>query len=56
MSTACDKIAWVKKDRKLFDKNEKRLVSAPFHRVHIIDEYNHIMINVGIADQFRGSY
>lgn len=55
MPTAGDKIFWVKKDRQAFDKNKQQLISAPFYRVNIIDGYIHIIGNVDIAGQFRGS-
>ena len=51
MTTASEKIVWVKKERKLFDKNLMELVPAPFFRVNVIDDYNHIMGNVDITDQ-----
>ena len=56
MTTASEEIVWVKKERKLFDKNLMELVPAPFFRTNVIDDYNHIMGNVDIADQLRGSY
>lgn len=56
MTTASEEIVWVKKERKLFDKNLMELVPAPFFRINVIDDYNHIMGNVDIADQLRGSY
>jgi len=56
MTTASEEIVWVKKKQKLFDKNLMQLVLAPFFRINVIDDYNHIMGNVDIADQLRGSY
>ena len=32
------------------------MVDAPFYRVNVIDDKNHFMGNVDIADQLRGSY
>ena len=56
MIVSCEEIKWIKKDCKLFDKTQQKMVSAPFHRVNIIDDYNHFIGNVDIADQLRGFY
>ena len=56
MSSACDQVCWRRKELKIWDKDERRLVNAPFHRVNIVDDYNKFMGNVDIADQLRGSY
>ena len=56
MSVACEEITWLKKDHKLFDKMQQKMVAAPFYLVNVIDDYNHFMGNVDITDQMRGSY
>ena len=56
MSVACEEIKWLKKDRKLFDKTQQKMIAAPFYWVNVIDDYNHFIVNVDIADQLRGSY
>ena len=56
MSVACEKIKCLKKDRKLFDKTQQNMVATPFYWVNVINDYNHFMGNVDIADYMRGSY
>ena len=56
MSNSTDCIKWIKKQRKVWRKDEQRSVQICYHRLNIIDDYNHNMNNVDIADQVRGSY
>ena len=51
-----EEIKWLKKERKLFDKTEQKIVAAPFYQVNAIDDYNHFIGNADMADQMRGSY
>ena len=53
---ACEGIKWIKKDCKLFYETQQKMVAAPFYLVNVIDDYNHFIVNVDIADQLRGSY
>ena len=56
MSVDCEEIKCLKKDRKLFDKTQQKMVATPFYRVNAIDDYNQFMGNLDISDQLRGSY
>ena len=56
MTMACEKIEWVLKSRKLWDRELMKMVDKPFYRLNIVDEYNTHMNNVDVADQLRGSY
>ena len=56
MSVACEWIKWIKKDRKLFDKTQQKMVAALFYQFNVIDYYNHFKGNVDTADQLKGSY
>ena len=56
MTMACEKVEWKLKSRKLWDKELVRMVSKPFYRLNIVDDYNNNMNNVDLADQLRGSY
>ena len=56
MIVSCEEIKCLKKDQKIFDKMQQKMVAAPFYRVNVIDYYNHFTGNVDIADQLRGSY
>ena len=56
MSVSCEEIKRLKKERKIFDKTQQKMVDATFYRVKVIDDYNKFMGNVYIADQLRESY
>ena len=56
MTMACEKVEWRLKKRKLWDKEQMKMVSKPFYRLNVVDEYNNHMNNVDVADQLRGSY
>ena len=56
MTMACEKVEWVLKSRKLWDRELMKMVDKPFYRLNIVDEYNTHMNNVDVADQLRGSY
>ena len=38
MSVACEEIKLIKKDRKLVDKTQQKMVAAPFYQVNVIDD------------------
>ena len=56
ISNACEKIHWLKKNRKLQHKEKGAKVDAPFYRLNIVDEYHYGMCNVDQADQLRLQY
>ena len=56
MTMACEKIEWVLKSRKIWNRELMKMVDKPFYRLNIVDEYNTHMNNVDVADQLRGSY
>ena len=56
LSSSCDSVKWIKKDRKLYHKKEGKKVNVPFYRLNLIDDYNMHMNNVDIADQLRLQY
>ena len=56
LTNACDEIKWVKKERKVWDKNLNRYKKGYFHRLNVIDFYNKNMGNVDLADQLRNYY
>ena len=56
ITNACDKICWVRKNRKFWHQQKGRQVNVPFYRLNIVDEYNAGMGNVDIADQLRLQY
>ena len=56
LSSACDEIKWVKKERKVYDSKKKKVFDMPFYRLNVIDFYNHNMGNVDLADQLRNHY
>jgi hypothetical protein len=55
LSMACDKVGWVKKEKKVYD-SEKKVVKMPFYWLNLIDFYNHNMGNVDMADQLWNHY
>ena len=56
MSVVCEEIKWLNIHHKIFYKKQHKMVSSPFYRVNVIDDYNRFMGNVDIADQMRGLY
>ena len=56
LSNSCSSVRWDKKHRLVYHKDRKKMVSVPFHRLNIIDEYNMNMNSVDLADQLRGVY
>ena len=55
-SARCDKVQWIEKTRKVFDKAVSKTKKMKFLRLNIVDEYNHGMGHVDIADQLRNVY
>ena len=51
-----EKIEWIKKERKVWSKQQKKMVKMAFYRLNIMDTYNYNMNNVDIADQLAGVY
>ena len=51
-----EKIEWIKKERKVWSKQQKRMVKMEFYRLHCLDTYNYNMNNVDIADQLAAVY
>ena len=47
---------WTKKRRYLWRKDHKCMAKIDFHNLNRIDEYNHNMKNIDIANQLRLSY
>ena len=56
LSNACEEITWTKKEKKVYDPQEKKTFQLPFYRLNLIDFYNHNMGNVDLADQLRNQY
>ena len=56
LSSACQELKWIKKEKKVFDPKQKKTVQMPFYRLNIVDFYNHNMGNVDLADQLRNHY
>ena len=56
ISTACNNVKWVKKQRKLWHQEKGKKVTVPFFRLNIVDEYNNGMGDVDQADQLRLQY
>ena len=56
LTNACEKVEWLEKTRRIWRKDVQQLVETKFHRLNIIDDYNHNMNNVDVADQLRGAY
>ena len=46
----------MKKEKKVFDPHKKQTFQMEFHRLNVIDFYNHNMGNVDLADQIRNHY
>ena len=56
VSTSCEKVEWIKKERKLYHSELGKKVTVPFFRLNLIDDYNMNMNNVDLADQLRLQY
>ena len=55
--TMCnEKIEWVKKTRKVFNKEKKKVEKINFLRLNVNDDYNNGMGDVDVADQLRNHY
>ena len=54
--TCVEKIDWVEKTRKTWDRESSTMRLVRFLRLTINDAYNNKMNNVDITDQLRGSY
>ena len=56
LSNACDRLEWITKERKVYNPSTKTTFKMKFHRLNIVDFYNHNMGNVDLADQLRNHY
>ena len=56
MSTSCTTMKWIEKERKIYDKEQQKMVSMNFHRHEIANDYNYGMNSVNRAEQICGSY
>ena len=56
MTMAYEKVEWRLKKRKLWDKEQMKMVSKPFYHLNVVDDYNNHMNNINVADQLQGSY
>ena len=55
-TNACERIAWVEKKRKVYSHQQKKMVMITYLRPTFVDEYNHGMNHVDLADQLRVVY
>jgi hypothetical protein len=56
MSTAATELKWVKKERRVYNKEAKKLVTMKFLQSKIVDDYNNGMNKVDQADQLRSTH
>jgi hypothetical protein len=56
LSTICQEIKWIRKERSVFNVDTGKVQTMEFLRLAINDDYNHKMGNVDIADQLRNYY
>jgi hypothetical protein len=56
MSTSATEIKWVEKERRVYHKEEQKVVKMKFLRPKIVDDYNNGMNKVDQADQLRSVY
>ena len=56
LTNACTEICWQEKKKKIWSKGQNGYVNGTFHRLNVIDFYNHNMGNVDLADQLRNYY
>ena len=56
LTNATETLEWTQKKRKVYNPQTQRTFQMPFHRLNIIDFYNHNMGNVDLADQLRNHY
>ena len=55
--TMCnEKIEWIKKKRKVYDKVTKKVKTVDYLRLNVNDDYNNGMGDVDVADQLRNQY
>ena len=55
--TMCnEKIEWIKKSRKVYNKAKKKVESVSYLRLNVNDDYNNGMGDVDISDQLRNQY
>ena len=55
-TNACEAIVWIEKKRKVYSRQKKKMIYITFLRPSFVDQYNHGMNNVDIADQLRLVY
>ena len=51
-----EKIEWVKKTRRVYNKAKRKVENVGFLRLNVNDEYNNGMGDVDISDQLRNQY
>ena len=56
LSTVSECVEWTVMRKKVWSEKEKRKAFVEFLRLNMIDDYNHHMNSVDIADQLRGVY
>lgn len=56
MSTVCSTVQWTKKFVNVFCTTQRKIVSVPFYRLNLADEYNNKMGRVDVGDQLRNYY
>ena len=56
LSTVCESIKWIVKERPVFNVDSGRVEKIWFLRLNVNDFYNHAMGNVDVSDQLRNTY
>ena len=46
---------WIKRQREVWRRDEKRMLRVCYQRLNAIDEYNYHMNNMDVTDQVRES-
>ena len=56
LTNATEALEWNEKKRKVYNPQTQKTFQMPFHRLNIIDFYNHNMGDADLADQLRNHY
>jgi hypothetical protein len=56
MSTIAEKVEWIEMTRDVYSQELKCVVPMKYLRLNMIDDYNHRMNSVDLADQLRNCY